>query len=230
MTELRLTGASPRDKKLEIASAAAAERAVRGYVLAGGASARFGRDKALVEFGGRPLLARLLENVKNSGAREATIVGPKAAYGKFGARCVKDKWPGEGPLGGIITALWRSLADKYGYHWNVILSCDMPFLSTEWLSYLIEYSIKSEAQVVVPISDHGLEPLCACWRTDAVDKLQGAFDEGVRKVTEAMKRLQMEVLDETHWKRFDSAGRLFWNMNTPEDYRGALQVWEAEKR
>jgi hypothetical protein len=51
--------------------------------------------------------------------------------------------------------------------------------------------------------------LCACWRTAALGKLQGAFDEGVRKVTDAMTRLRIEVLDETHWKRFDSAGPAF---------------------
>jgi hypothetical protein len=44
-----------------------------------------------------------------------------------------------------------------------------------------------------------------------------------------MKRLRMEVLDETHWKRFDSAGRLFWNMNTLEDYAAAQQMWTTEQ-
>jgi hypothetical protein len=38
----------------------------------------------------------------------------------------------------------------------------------------------------------------------------------------------MEILDETHWKRFDSAGRLFWNMNTPLDYQEAVRMWETE--
>ena len=70
----------------------------------------------------------------------------------------------------------------------------------------------------------GLRADAGCWRTSATDSLQGTFAEGVRKITEAMKRLRMEVLDETHWKRFDSAGRLFWNMNTPQDYEAALQM------
>jgi hypothetical protein len=49
----------------------------------------------------------------------------------------------------------------------------------------------------------------------------------VRKVAEAMKRLPMEVLDEQVWKRFDTEGRLFWNMNTPEDYLEAQRIFEA---
>jgi GTP:adenosylcobinamide-phosphate guanylyltransferase len=39
----------------------------------------------------------------------------------------------------------------------------------------------------------------------------------------------MEVLDETHWKRFDTADRLFWNMNTLSDYNEAKRILEAER-
>ena len=105
----------------------------------------------------------------------------------------------------------------------------MPFLTHEWLSYLVEGVLVGDAEVIVARSEHGLEPLCACWRTAAVVKLQDAFDEGVRKVTEAMKRLRVEVLDETHWKRFDTAGKLFWNMNTPQDYEEAVRIWRMER-
>jgi hypothetical protein len=37
------------------------------------------------------------------------------------------------------------------------------------------------------------------------------------------------VLDEPVWKRFDSAGRLFWNMNTAADYEEVRRVWETER-
>ena len=106
----------------------------------------------------------------------------------------------------------------------------MPFLTREWLSYLIAAAVASDAEIVIPRSTYGLEPLCACWRTSAASSLRPIFDEGVRKVTDAMKRLRVEILDETHWKRFDSAGRLFWNMNTQQDYQSALQMWEMSKR
>ena len=110
-----------------------------------------------------------------------------------------------------------------------MVSCDMPFLTREWLSFMIGRALTSDAEVIVPQSENGLEPFCACWRTPSSAALQAAFDGGMRKVTEAMKLLRMEVLDETHWKRFDSAGRLFWNMNTLEDYATALKMWEPEQ-
>jgi FdhD protein len=105
----------------------------------------------------------------------------------------------------------------------------MPFLTSEWLAYLVERATASSAEVVVPKSGHGLEPLCACWRTEAAEALRCAFEQGTRRVSEAMKQLRMEVLDVTRWKRFDSAGRLFWNMNTPADYEEARRILEAER-
>jgi molybdenum cofactor guanylyltransferase len=200
-----------------------------GYVLAGGASLRFGKDKALAPLGGKTVLERTLDLLKEGGAREAIVVGPKSKYGRFGARCVRDRWPGEGPLGGIITALHKTGVDKYGYRWSLILSCDMPFLTGEWLTFLCERARKSEAQVVLAHSEHGPEPLCACWRTDAAKTLQAAFERGVRRVTQGISLLRAEVLDERDWKRFDSAGRLFWNMNTAADYEEARRIVEAEQ-
>ncbi|HYL61917.1 MAG TPA: NTP transferase domain-containing protein, partial [Candidatus Methylomirabilis sp.] len=112
--------------------------------------------------------------------------------------------------------------------WNLVVSCDMPFSTQEWLRHLVERAATSAAQVVLAHSSSGPEPLCACWRTDARETLQRAFERGVRKVTDGIARLRSEVLDERDWRRFDSAGRLFWNMNTPADYDEARRILEAE--
>ena len=97
------------------------------------------------------------------------------------------------------------------------------------VAVLVERATKGAAQVVVPHSENGPEPLCACWRTDAVETLQAAFERGVRKVTQGIALLRAEVLDERDWKRFDNAGRLFWNMNTAADYEEARRVAEAKR-
>lgn len=200
---------------------------IAGYVLAGGGSTRFGFDKARAEIGGQAMLTRmcrLIDGVTGS----ASVVAAPGRYGEFDVRVVEDLWPGHGPLGGITTALMATAETNGGPDWNLIVGCDMPFLTREWLSHLVDRALASDAEVVAPQSQHGLEPLCACWRTSAAGKLQYAFEGGVRKVTDAMKRLRMEILDATHWKRFDSAGRLFWNMNTPQDYEAALRMWREE--
>jgi len=43
-----------------------------------------------------------------------------------------------------------------------------------------------------------------------------------------LNALHVEVLDEKDWKRFDSDGRLFWNMNTQADYDEARRALKAE--
>ena len=196
-------------------------------MLAGGGSTRFGQDKALARIGDEALLARLC-SVMRGVTPCVTIIGSPEKYAAFGAKCIPDRWPGEGPLGGIITAL-RATSETGVGEWNVIIGCDMPFLISDSLTYLVQRAQTSEAEVVTAKSAHGLEPLCACWRASCAEKLQRAFESGIRKVTEGMKHLSMEVLDETHWKRFDSADRLFWNMNTPSDYQEAKRILEAER-
>jgi molybdenum cofactor guanylyltransferase len=199
---------------------------VGGYVLAGGGSTRFGRDKALARFDGVPLLVRIAEMARGV-VGEAGVIASPEKYAEVGGalRFVEDRWPGEGPLGGIVTALQYTAETTPDCEWNLILSCDMPFLTKEWLGFLVERSAASEADVVLPHSAHGPEPLCACYRTNAGPALKSVFETGVRKVTQALKHLRCEVLDESAWKRFDSDATLFWNMNTAADFDEALRIW-----
>jgi len=196
-----------------------------GYVLAGGASSRFGSDKALAQVAGETVLQRMVR-LLGEVADSVGVVTTGDRYPGFREKIVADRWPGEGPLGGVITALYAAKEDDCA--WNVIVSCDMPFLTREWLSYMVSRALSSKVDILFPRSASGDEPLCGCWRTAALPQLQTAFDERIRKVTDAMKRVRVEVLDETHWKRFDTAGRLFWNMNTQQDYEEALRIWRTE--
>ena len=174
------------------------------------------------------MLARMIELMRGV-AEKVDVVAAPGRYGEFAAENVEDRWPGEGPLGGIVTALLHTRDHAPPSVWNLIVSCDMPFLTCEWLAYLVERAVKSEAQVVLAHSANGPEPLCACWRTDSLTTLEDAFERGVRKVTQGISLLRAEVLDEADWKRFDSAGRLFWNMNTAADYEEARRMVEAEQ-
>lgn len=200
---------------------------VKGYVLAGGGSTRFGRDKALVEMEGAPMLLRM-RALLSSVSTDVHVISASHKYAAIGVTGIPDRWEGQGPLAGIVTALLIT-EETSAADWNLIIGCDMPFLTREWLSYLAERALVSNAEVVAPESVQGLEPLCACWRTSAAAKLQDAFDSGTRKITQAMKQLQLEIVDEPDWKRFDSGGRLFWNMNTAADYDEAKRILEAER-
>ena len=199
---------------------------IAAYVLAGGGSTRFGRDKALVAFAGKPMLERMLELMRIV-TEKISVVSSHGKYSNFGAEVLEDRWPGEGPLGGIVTALLHTQTNDPNCEWNFIVSCDMPFLTQDWMKFLADRAAATDAQVLLPRSTTGPEPLCACWRTNSVTTLQPAFERGVRKVMEGVALLRAEVLDERDWKRFDNAGRLFWNMNTLADYEEARRILQT---
>ena len=210
-----------------------------GFVLAGGQSRRFGADKARAVLAGEPMLARMAALVSGVTNSVSVIAAVEGTYSDLRISFVQDRWPGEGPLGGVLTALLhkRPLENSDGSQlpppgdgmavWNLIVSCDMPFLTPEWLRFLLGHAQASDAQAVVARSAHGVEPLCACWRTDVASVLQPAFLGGMRRVADGLKLLRTEVLDEPVWKRFDSEGRLFWNMNTPGDFEEAKRILES---
>jgi hypothetical protein len=50
---------------------------------------------------------------------------------------------------------------------------------------------------------------------------------GACKVSEAVQRRFMEVLDEFAGKRFDTGGRLFWNRKTRAEYEAARRIVEV---
>jgi len=201
---------------------------VRGYVLAGGAGLRFGTDKALSELQGKSMLARTAE-VVSSVCSDVAVVSAEDKASSAKLRTVPDRWPGQGPLGGILTALLDVQKKTSQDSWCLIVSCDMPFLTADWLRFLAERALESGAEAVVPKSAQGWEPLSACWKTSAAEIVLPNFEAGTRKITEALNALRVEVLDERDWKRFDSSGRLFSNMNTMADYDEVRRVLAAEK-
>ena len=156
-----------------------------GYVLAGGRSSRMGREKALLPFRGGVLARSVAANVARA-AGSATLVGRPEVVGRLGFPAIADLYPGEGPLGGILTALHHSMAD-----WNLVTACDMPALTTPLLAALLEAAEGLDADALVPAGPSGrLEPLCAVYHRRAGLPLGQRFAAGVRKVEAALQAVR----------------------------------------
>ncbi|MGB7025512.1 MAG: molybdenum cofactor guanylyltransferase [Candidatus Acidiferrales bacterium] len=193
---------------------------VGGFILAGGRSSRMGRTKGLLAFGGEPLVmhvARLLEFTGEPGVTPI-IIGPPEVYANLGIRVVPDDSENLGPLGGISTALRIATCE-----WNLIVGCDLPFLTREWLEFLIAQTVESSADVVMALNERGFEPLCAMYRKSARPAIAEALERGVRKITDGLATLTLASIALAEWKAFDPCGRLFKNVNTPEDYDEARE-------
>ena len=85
-------------------------------ILIGGDSSRMGVDKATFEVDGISMANRVSLAAHEAGATQVLIIGGTAAKAKsITGTWKKDGYPGEGPLGGVITAL------KYAEHDAVAL-------------------------------------------------------------------------------------------------------------
>lgn len=169
---------------------------VVGLLLTGGSSARMGRDKAVL------FSVTLSERLAEACGR-AFEVGP----GWTSLPAVAD--PGEGPLAALAAA--APMVDGADV---VLLACDMPSVSVELLRELA-----SASGTVVPVVGGRVQPLCARYAADDVQRAPGVVSAGGR----AMRAL----LDgaEVHWA--DDLGRPseFVDVDTPEDLAGLGLEW-----
>ena len=115
---------------------------ISGYVLAGGHSSRLGRDKALVELGGRPLVEYAVSKVRRVCAEVHILAGAEGEHASLAqyAPLVHDLHPGCGPVGGFEAALAHSSRE-----WNLFRPVDMPFLTTALLEDWVRATLGEES-------------------------------------------------------------------------------------
>ena len=103
---------------------------ISAVLLAGGASRRMGRDKALVPFEGWPLWERQVALLRTLGPREVFVSGPRREEFPADLRCVADDsvTARRGPLAGVAAALREARAPLV-----LVVAVDLPGLSQEFL-------------------------------------------------------------------------------------------------
>jgi molybdopterin-guanine dinucleotide biosynthesis protein A len=175
-----------------------------GFVLVGGKSSRMGRDKALLAWNGTTLAQNAARIVKEACGNVA-LVGDPARYGSLGLRVFADRFPGCGPIGGVVTALTVSSPE-----WCLVVGCDMPALSPEALRLLLAETARTDAESIIPLGEGGPEPLCAVYHRACLPALEKAISEGRFRMRDIVNELRPRFL-----AGLDPAS--FANLNTPED-------------
>jgi molybdopterin-guanine dinucleotide biosynthesis protein A len=197
-------------------------REVSGIILAGGASARLGQDKALVEVAGRPLVERVVEVLRPL-ADEIVLVTPSPERLVWlGLPAVDDIYPGIGTLGGLHAGL-KAIANPYG----LVVGCDMPFLNRDLLAYMISRAVGAE--VVMPRVGRFYEPLHAIYARSVLPVLEQRILDGQRRIRQACAGLRTRYIGEDEIAAYDPDHLSFFNVNTPEDLVRARALLEAEK-
>lgn len=141
-------------------------------ILAGGKSQRMGRDKALMLTGGRPLLARQIDIVRQLEPREIFISGrTDTDYSQFGCVVLSDRVADAGPLAGMARALEACASPLL-----LVLAVDMPAMESTFLRRMLE-DCSGEAGAVARLNGH-LEPLAAIYPKDAGILAENLLREG----------------------------------------------------
>jgi len=184
-----------------------------GAILAGGRARRFhGRDKGSLIINGRPIIARQLETLAPVTSRRFIVANDASRYATCGVTIVPDAIPGLGPLGGIYTALQAATTPAL-----LVLACDMPFLTCEFLEYL-EGRLGS-ADAVVPRSADGRHVLCAALSTRLVDAARAALAARRYAIADFLRDLDVVDVSPAEVAVFDPQEQLLTNVNTEADYR-----------
>lgn len=139
-----------------------------GAVLCGGDSRRMGEPKALVEVEGRAMAQRAADSLTAAGAFSVVLVGGDPAWAEaLGLGHLADRWPGEGPLGGLATAvLDLPGAEPAGDPIVVVAACDQPWLDPAPIAALVAALVeRPQAGAAAPRTDDGrLHPFPSAWR------------------------------------------------------------------
>ncbi|GAP11316.1 molybdopterin-guanine dinucleotide biosynthesis protein A [Bellilinea caldifistulae] len=193
-------------------------------VQAGGESRRMGKNKALLPFMGQPLIERVVERVKPIAGEVLITANQPADYDFLNLPIYPDILPGYGALGGLLTALSVSNSPV-----TAVLACDMPFVSAELLVYQLQVLEQGNWDAVVPRGEGGYEPLHAVYRTQTCKQaVELAIQMGERKMIAWFPKVRLYTIEQTEWEPFDPQGRIFWNINTPQELTRAEAAAHAE--
>jgi molybdopterin-guanine dinucleotide biosynthesis protein A len=195
---------------------------MNAFVLAGGQSTRMGRDKAVLQFEGCPLIEHALAKLRMLGF-SPRIAGTRSDLTAW-APIIPDNYPGSGPLAGIEAALSASDSDL-----NLFLPVDLPLLPVGFLRWMTARARETSALATIPLLQDRPQPLCAIYHRDLLPHIQSALAAGDFKVIRAIENAAVasrSKLDRFHVETIAAAldffaippvHRWFQNINTPAD-------------
>ncbi|MEK7354466.1 MAG: molybdenum cofactor guanylyltransferase [Chloroflexota bacterium] len=215
---------------------------VTAIILAGGKNLRLGRTKAIETIGGKSIIERVIERVrplasqilivtstdrvKQLASQVLLVTGVKRTdlllRLKDDAEFLTDLYPGYGPLGGIYTGLVASRTSH-----SIAVACDMPFLNTKLLGYMVEQA--GDFDAVVPRLDGGMiEPLHAIYSRNCLEPIRERLESKQLSVEKFIKALRVRYIEQAESQRIDPKLLSFFNINYQADLERAIAI-EAEE-
>lgn len=184
------------------------ENAITAYILAGGKSQRMGADKGFLEINGQSFVANILAAVTPVVGNNIVVVSSDERYDALGVTRISDIISNKGPLGGLYTALKNSTTKR-----NLILSVDVPMISSELLQWLVDAHSDAYQMTQVQVNEKP-SPLVAVYDRSVRILLPELLAGNQLKVSRFVDELTHQTLSvPEQWST------QLQNINTPEEYK-----------
>jgi len=173
-------------------------------ILAGGKSSRMGQDKGLMFLDGKPMIQYVIDVTKKI-TTNILIVANNKHYQSFGLPVVKDIFSEKGPLGGVYTGLTHS-----PFEYNLVLSCDVPYLTGGVLESLLENCTGFD--ITVAQSAGKIHPLIGVYRKTSLVVIEKNLHSEKLKLMDLFADLKDNIVEMN-----DFLPENFRNINSPGD-------------
>jgi molybdopterin-guanine dinucleotide biosynthesis protein A len=172
-----------------------------------------GRNKALEKVNGKSLIERVIERLRPL-SEQILVVTSGQQFELPVASDVKilvDVYPDKGPLSGIYTGLLASQSSP-----SIVVACDMPFLNSKLLSYMVEISSGFDA-VVPRLGERRLEPLHAVYSRNCLESMKMQLELNQLEVNAFLNRVCVRYVERAECERLDPQLLSFFNINFQAD-------------
>jgi molybdopterin-guanine dinucleotide biosynthesis protein A len=192
---------------------------VTGVVLAGGRSARFGRDKLREPYRGAPLVHHAILAL-SAVCGEVLVVAPPGERpdlpGGVPLLLQHDVAEGEGPLAAVSNALANVRTPL-----ALVVGGDMPELAGPVLLEMLRVAEEADVDAIALREGERFRPLPVVLRLGRARPVAaGLVRSGERRLRTLLDALRVAVVDEPTWRNLDPAGRTLFDVDEPDDLSG----------
>lgn len=185
---------------------------ITGVILAGGESRRMGCDKSLLPVQGARFIDHIYRRLAGVFDEVIIVTNSPSLYQDIPCRKVPDIYYGKGALAGIHSGLCHARHERI-----FAVACDMPFVNPDVVRHLCAQH-SAAAQIVIPHSARGVEPLHALYDKRCLPAIEEVLDQGLRRIVAFFPKVSVHEVPLSALAGIDPEGRSFQNINTPEEY------------
>ena len=197
---------------------------ILGVVLAGGKSQRFGEDKSQVKLHGKILIDYILTEIIDQFNEILIVTNNHIKFNNSHKISItKDVIEGQGPLGGVLTAMKWIKNNNKNYKWISTFPSDTPFFTKRELKIFYENIDIEKGKLFFIKNKNTRHNIFGLWSLDLLDKLELDLKKGERKVEVWANSVDVKIVDVDFNEK-----NPFFNINTKEDLEKAYKMMEND--